>query len=287
MSTVRTLLAQARASLGGDQDAASEAQILLCHVLDKPRTWLLGWPEHSVGADLATRYRELIAQRRQGMPVAYLTGRREFWTLELVVNRHTLIPRPETELLVERALHLLPPQAPRKVLELGTGSGAIALALACERPHWSITATDISGDSLQVARLNARRHGIENVDFLESDWFDSVQGDFDLVLSNPPYIPDQDPHLQQGDPRYEPRHALASGPRGLDAIGLIVENAPTHLRRGGWLVFEHGFDQGPACRDLLSRGGYTGVFSERDLGGHERISGAQLPLDPRGIKAED
>ncbi len=271
MNSVAELLDWGRALLGGSPDAANEAGILLAHVLRRDRSWLFAWPDAQAEEQQAARYRQLVKRRAGGGPVAHLTGVRDFWSLQLEVDRHTLIPRPETEHLVEFALQRLPAKAPLRVVDLGTGSGAIALALAAERPDWRITATDRSAASLSRARKNARRLGLR-VDFVQADWLNGVRGPFDLIISNPPYIAEQDPHLQQGDLRFEPRRALTSGVDGLDDIRRIVDQALPCLARDGWLVLEHGFEQGPACRALLKQGGYGEVGSGRDLAGHERYS---------------
>src|SRR5690606_4258090 len=212
--------------------------------------------------------------RAAGEPVAYLTGRRGFWTLDLAVTPDTLIPRPETELLVEQALQRLGSEAEARVADLGTGSGAIALAIAAERPLARVAAVDRSAGALAVARANALAHGLEGrVEFLAGDWFAPLQGRrFDLVVSNPPYIAEGDPHLARGDLRYEPAPALASGPDGLDAIRTIVAAAPRHLLPGGWLLLEHGFDQGAAVRGLLEARGFAEVATVPDLEGRDRVS---------------
>ena len=277
MSTVEHLLREAKAALAGHPEADEDARALLCHVLQKDRGWLFAWGDQDVAADPAERYRALIAQRAAGQPVAYLTGSRGFWSLQLQVDEHTLIPRPETELLVEQVLALGRADEAVSLLDLGTGSGAIALAIASERPQWSITASDASEGALAAAQRNAEAHGISNVRFVHSDWFEHIKDRFDIIVSNPPYIAEADPHLQQGDLRFEPRSALASGADGLDDIRRIVAQAPEHLHKPGQLLFEHGFEQGAACRDLLEQAGYEAVSSVRDLAGHERISLGKIP----------
>src|SRR5690606_41469022 len=212
-------------------------------------------------------------RRVAGEPVAYLTGRRGFRHLELQVTPDTLVPRPETELLVELALERLPTDRELRIADLGTGSGAIALALASERPRASVVATDASAAALAVARANADALGIANVEFREGDWFDAVRGErFDLVASNPPYIAEGDPHLQAGDLRFEPAMALSSGSDGLDAIRRIVAGAPAHLQPGGGLLLEHGWEQGAAVRALLSAAGFHAVATARDLEQRDRIT---------------
>src|SRR5690606_17782869 len=230
-----------------------EAVMLLLHLLDRPQAWLYAHGDAAVPAAAVAGFRALVARREAGEPVAYLVGRRGFWTLDLAVTPDTLIPRPETELLVEQALARIAPGVPARVADLGTGSGAIALAIASERPLARVVATDRSEAALAVARANASTHGLHGrVEFRAGDWFAPVAGErFDLVASNPPYIADGDPHLGQGDLRHEPASALSSGADGLDAIRVLVASAPVHLVPGGWLLLEHGFDQARAVRSLL------------------------------------
>ena len=272
MPEVRQLLAAATARLGD----RAEAGILLAHALGKPRSWLVAHADDPADAAGAAAFDALVERRAAGEPVAYLTGHRGFWTLELEVTPATLIPRPETERLVELALARLARDGAPRVADLGTGSGAIALAIARECPHASVLATDASADALAVARRNAEANGIRNVAFAESDWFAALAEErFDLVVSNPPYIAADDPHLGQGDLRYEPASALASGSDGLDDIRRIVDGARAHLVQDGWLLFEHGWDQGSAARGLLEASGYGEVFTEQDLEQRDRVSGGR------------
>ncbi len=253
-----------------------EAEILLCQVLERPRSHLFCWPDAPFDPALERKLQQLLRRRLRGEPIAHITGQREFWSLPLQVTRDTLIPRPETELLVELALERIPRDRPCRVIDLGTGSGAIALAIASERPMAQISASDRSPECLQVAQGNARQLGLNQITFICSDWFAAVNGLFDLILSNPPYIPERDPHLQRGDLPWEPCAALASGADGLDAIRQITAQAPHHLTDRGWLLLEHGYDQAPSVRQLLSRSGFSQVQSWRDLAGIERVSGGRL-----------
>lgn len=276
MMRVRDLLAEGTSALPG-AEARREAALLLRHVLGVSEAWLIAHADESIDASRAANYHAWIERRARGEPVAYLTGTRGFHELDLHVTPDVLIPRPETELLVDQALQRIPVDADGAVADLGTGSGAIALAIAKARPRVRVVATDASEEALQVARANAERLGLRRVEFAQGDWCDAL-GDavFDLIVSNPPYIAEGDSHLHEGDLRFEPLAALASGVDGLDAIRIIVRGARAHLHEGGWLMLEHGFDHGPAVRDLLAAHGYVRVFTERDLEGRERASGAQL-----------
>ena len=258
---------------------AAEASLLLGHVLGRDATWLIAHDDAPVPAQEAARFAELVARRVAGEPVAYLVGRRGFWTLDLAVTPDTLVPRPETELLVEQALARLDASRPLRVADLGTGSGAIALAIASERPRVSVVATDRSLAALEVARRNAASHGLDaRVEFRAGDWFAPLAGErFDMVASNPPYIAEGDPHLEQGDLRHEPATALSSGADGLDAIRVIIADAPAHLVPGGWLLLEHGYDQGPAVRALLAAAGFEAVATAVDLEGRDRVGLGRLP----------
>jgi release factor glutamine methyltransferase len=255
--------------------AILDAEILLAHTLSVSRTQLKTHPERVPNDVDARRYAELIERRVAGEPVAYIVGYRDFWTFRLAVSPAVLVPRPETELLVERALALAPPTATR-FADLGTGSGAVALALASERPEWSITATDISEQALSIARGNATTLGLSRVEFLQGSWFAPLAGrTFDLIASNPPYVAEADPALQDAALRYEPQIALASGPDGMAAIREIVRSAPQYLQRHGWLLLEHGFDQAEAVAHELVVRGFGHVRSHTDLAGHPRVTEAQ------------
>lgn len=268
MTTVATLLRQARERID-----PAEAELLLAHALGRSRTWLLVHADDEIAADDAARFEALVERRVAGEPVAYLTGSRGFWTLDFAVTPATLIPRPETELLVELALARIPADADARIADLGTGSGAIALAIAKERPRSRVVATDASVEALDVARENAKRNGIGNVEFRHGDWFAPLAGEtFDLIASNPPYIALGDPHLGEGDLRFEPASALSSGSDGLDAIRAIVRDAPSHLRAGGWLLLEHGWEQGEAVCALLHAAGFVEITTERDLEGRDRVT---------------
>lgn len=272
MPELRQLLAEAAARMGD----RAEATILLAHALGRSRSWLLAHADDAADEAGAAAFAALVERRAAGEPVAYLTGRRGFWTLDLEVTPATLIPRPETELLVELALARLPGEGSPRVVDLGTGSGAVALAIARECPHARVLATDASPAALDVARRNAQSSRVPNVAFVESDWFAALAGErFDLIVSNPPYIAAGDPHLGQGDLRFEPAGALASGRDGLDDIRRIVADARTHLEPGGWLLFEHGWDQGAAVRALLEESGYREVFTAQDLEARDRVSGGR------------
>ena len=267
---VRELIAAATRRLDG---ARIDAELLLAHALGASRAKLYAWPELVPDADARERFERMVEARASGEPVAYLVGHREFWKLDLSVSRAVLIPRPETERLVELALERIAPDREMRVADLGTGSGAIALAIASERPRTHVLATDASADALAVARANAERFALRNVTFAQGDWCDAL-GDarFDVIVSNPPYIADGDPHLDAGDLPREPRSALASGSDGLDAIRRIVGCAPSHLEPGGWLLLEHGWDQAPRVRALLERERFGDIESARDDAGHERVT---------------
>lgn len=252
-----------------------ENRILLCHALGITRVALITQSERTLTDAEAAALQALVARRLQGEPIAYIVGTREFFGLPLRVTPAVLIPRPDTELLVELALERTPSRG--RVLDMGTGSGAIAIAIAHTRKDAAVTALDISNEALVLARHNAALNQAA-VDFLESDWFSAVQGcRFDLIVSNPPYIVDGDPHLADGDLRFEPQGALTDFGDGLSCLRTIVAGAAGHLEAGGWILMEHGYDQAAAVRALLQQAGYLQVQSWRDLAGIERVSGGQLP----------
>jgi release factor glutamine methyltransferase len=275
MSTVRALLEEGARALTGDE-VRREAALLLRHVLDVSDAWLAAHPGDEVDAARAVAFRDMVQRRARGEPVAYLTGTRGFHDIELRVAPGVLIPRPETEVLVELALQRIPADADCNVADLGTGSGAIALAIARARPQARVVATDTSEAALDIARGNATLLRIDNIEFRKGDWYAGLSGElFDVIVSNPPYIAEGDPHLGEGDLRFEPVAALASGADGLDAIQAIVDGARQHLRNGGWLLLEHGFEQGAEVRDLLLEYGFAEVFTQNDLEGRERASGGR------------
>ncbi len=249
-----------------------DLELLLCHTLKKPRSFLFSHPEYQLTETEQQQFNALLEKRKAGHPIAYLTGSREFWDLELLVEPSTLIPRPDTETLVEQALALCD-HKPRKVLDLGTGTGAIALALANERPGWAVYGCDRVPEAVTLATRNAAHNRLERVTFLESHWFDALPDQtFDLIVSNPPYIVEDDPHLTQGDVRFEPASALTSGPDGLDDIRHIAHHAPEHLSDDGWLLVEHGYDQGEQVREIFTGNSFIDVSTVKDLAGHDRIT---------------
>lgn len=268
------LLKKSQMSLGGDT-AALDCELLLAHCLGKDRTYLYTWPEREVESAIERAFEKMLARRIDGEPIAYLIGQRDFWSLSLHVDNSTLIPRPDTERLVEVALDL-PLPASAGVLDLGTGTGAIALALARENPRWRMLGVDMAQEVVQLAQRNARELKIDNAQFLESNWFERIPPQrFDLIVSNPPYIAENDPHLAHGDVRFEPRRALVAGHNGLAAIDEIARTAPAYLRAGGWLLFEHGYAQAPAVRTLLAQLNYGDISTWGDWAGNERVTGGR------------
>ncbi|OUS09296.1 protein-(glutamine-N5) methyltransferase, release factor-specific [Gammaproteobacteria bacterium 54_18_T64] len=249
-----------------------DLEVLLCHVLDKPRSYLFTWPEQLLDQKSAQHFNDLFVRRANGEPIAYLTGEKEFWSLSLEVNATTLIPRPDTELLVETALKVIAkPDA--IVLDLGTGTGAIALALASERPNWQISAVDTVPEAVALAEKNRQRLSLDNVQVGRSDWFkDLARQKFDLIVTNPPYIDADDQHLKEGDVRFEPDSALVSGNKGLADIEVIITGAKQYLSAGGYLLIEHGYQQAEAVRALLNSNDFVQVTTEQDIAGLERLS---------------
>ena len=256
--------------------ASIDARMLLQSALKVNHAHLIAHPDQVLTPDQEQEFNAFTSRRVNGEPIAYLVGEREFYSLRFKVTPAVLIPRPETELLVDQALERIPTRGPSKVLDLGTGSGAVAIAIAKHRPLASIIAVDFSDDALMVARMNAKYHDATNVCIVAGDWYTGVAGEeFDLIVSNPPYVADGDPHLGQGDLRFEPRTALVAGTDGLDCVRRIIDSAADHLIRGGWLLLEHGYDQSEACCQLLRGAGFGEVFSCSDLAGVMRVSGGK------------
>lgn len=270
-TTIAQALQQTRPNL-----AAAHARMLLQSVLNVSHAYLIAHPDQELAPEQAQKFHSLAVRRAAGEPVAYLVGEREFYSLNFKVTPAVLIPRPETELLVDLALERISTDRPCKVLDLGTGSGAVAITIARHRPLADVTAVDSSAAAMAIARMNAKRLAASNVRMLAGDWFNGVAGEkFDLIVSNPPYVAEGDPHLEQGDLRFEPQTALAAGSDGLDCIRRIITAAPAHLMAGGWLLLEHGYDQAEACRKLLQMAGFGDVFSHPDLAGVMRVSGGK------------
>lgn len=265
-------LQQAITALAGGESPRRDAEILLEHVTGKARTFLLAFGETELTADQQAQLEVLLARRKTGEPVAHLVGEREFWSLPLYVSAATLIPRPDTECLVEQALARLP-AAPARILDLGTGTGAIALALASERPDCQVTAVDVMPDAVALAQRNLERLGLKNVTVQQSSWFAALADQqFETIVSNPPYIDECDPHLGEGDVRFEPRSALVAADQGLADLSHIIIQSRQHLVSGGWLLLEHGWTQGEAVRALFQQAGYQQVETCRDYGGNERLT---------------
>ena len=278
MQVIEHLIAATKRLEKTSDSARLDAEVLLAHSLNKNRTWLVTWSDTELTEIEIPAFEKLLIRREKGEPVAHITGSREFWSLDLQISKDTLIPRPETELMIETILQQYTQTSDIKLLDLGTGSGAIALALASERPGWNITATDKSAAALDIAKKNAQQLNLNNINFIHGNWFEPFENPssenqlFDIIASNPPYIPNQDPHLSQGDVRFEPMSALASGEDGLNDIRLICQQAPKHLKPEAMLIIEHGFDQKTELHDIFMHSGYKNINQYTDLAGNPRLS---------------
>jgi release factor glutamine methyltransferase len=272
--SIQTWLRKAAEQLSNVSETPDlDSEILLCFCLNKDRTFLRAWPEKSINTEQSNLFQTLISKRFNGMPIAYLTGEREFWSRSFKVSPNVLIPRPDTELLIELGLFFLSGKQNFKVIDLGTGSGILAITLAAERPSSNFIAVDNSSCALNIAQENADQHGAKNIQFSISNWFDEIfDDDFDLVISNPPYIASHDPHLTQGDLRYEPRSALVSHENGLKDIRLIAEQSTRHLKRNGRLLIEHGYNQKNEVQTIFKALNYLKVCTYNDLSGLPRVT---------------
>lgn len=268
-------LAWAVQQLEGGESPSVDAKVILANILGKSQTFLFTWPEKTLDALQVTHFENAIARRKKGEPVAYIVGRRDFWTLSLFTSPDTLIPRPDTEVLVEQVLNwaVESKREPLAICDLGTGTGAIALALASELPQASVVGVDFQNGAVELATRNAEANEVTNAQFLQSDWFSALNGQsFDVIVSNPPYIEEASPYLNEGDVRFEPKTALTSGVDGLHDIKHIISTSPMFLNKGGLLAFEHGFNQGRAVRDLLSAAGFSSVRTVKDYGENDRVT---------------
>lgn len=284
MHSIRSALLQAQLQLNNSPrldaiDARFEAQLLLQYLLNANRAWLIAHENDTLPTDIQARFDQLVNRRADGEPIAYILGNREFYGLNLTVTAATLIPRPDTEILVDTALNKIPASTPLQILDLGTGTGAIALAIARQRPQTQVTAADASKAALEVAISNSKQLHIPNIHFLLSDWFNNLNDTlFDVIVSNPPYIENTDAHLNQGDLRFEPKSALVSGADGLDDIRRIIDGCLIHLRPQGWLMLEHGYNQAAAVADLMAQTGLVNIETFKDLGGNDRVTIGKNPL---------
>ena len=287
METVSELLRKAEQRINcSKREACSEgwsarldAEILLCDVMQFNRSKIYAHPQQLISDDKSVLFKSLIEQRCQGHPIAHLTGKKEFWSLELAINKETLIPRPETECLVEVALRMIPDEASFSILDLGTGSGAIAIAIASERPNSKIVATDINSDALDLARENANTHQLNNIQFLLSNWYKNISSQsFDLIISNPPYVKKDDEHLLQGDVRFESELALVAGNDGMKAINIIIENAKGYLVNDALLLIEHGYDQKTLVQNAFLTNGFKQIKTLQDLSGQDRVTLGQISV---------
>ncbi len=277
MSSIQNLLVEATAQLVEASDSAMlDAEVLLAFVLEKPRSHLRAWPEKTVNPPHAQLFASLIKHRQQGIPVAYITSRREFWSRDFYITPEVLIPRPDTELLVELSLGLIARDTINRIVDLGTGSGIIAITLAAECPQLNVIATDAHLSALNIARCNAKSHQIDNIQFIQSDWFTDVPDQkFHLVISNPPYIDENDSHLQQGDVRFEPLSALVATQHGLGDILAITQQTRQRLEENGHLLIEHGYNQQQQVQDIFKKLGYTEIKTYPDLSGNPRVTYGQ------------
>lgn len=277
---IQQALQQASLSLSEATPTATlDAEVLLTFVLQCNTAHLAAWPEKKLNEDQQTRYLGLIQQRSQGVPVAHLTQQREFWSLNFSVNDSTLIPRPDTETLVEYILSNFNDTENLTLLDMGTGTGAIAISIASEKPTWEIIACDLSEDALALAKHNSNNHQTDNITFIQSDWFSNIScHDFDIIVSNPPYIAASDPHLQQGDVRFEPESALISGDTGMDDIEHLCLHAKNYLKNDGYLIVEHGYNQQQQVAECFTKNGFINIEQEQDLAGHIRMTAGKKKL---------
>ena len=277
MARIEQVLRTVRQQLTDSPSAKLDAELLLRHLTGYSAAELITRADETLSDEHHQQFMNLVERRKQGEPIAHIIGQRDFWTLNLLVNKHTLIPRPETELLVELALLHIDKDSKQSVIDLGTGSGAIAIAIKKECPQCEVTATDNSLDVLLLAQKNARANNVA-LTLTQSHWFDQLGAQcYDMIISNPPYIAEADPHLQQGDVRFEPMSALVSGEDGLDDIRQIIRWSPVHLNANGWLLLEHGYDQAAQVRALMATQNFTDIETHQDLAGHDRVTLARKP----------